>query len=556
MELRDYMRGLRRHWLAIVLITLVGLGTGYAWTLIQTPVYEGSASGLLKTTVAIEGGSTTTISVAEDSAARAKVPTFLDLAQSERVAQGAIDELGLSTTPAAVINRITVTNPTSTSILKVNAQAATPDEASELASAWIGSLAVVADDVLGDGSDGSSAVTVVAYEAAGKPTSPIFPDVNTALVVGGVLGFGFGVAFALVRTVSDRRIRVNDDIEARVGAPVVGTIPVADGLTRESRIVAHAEPNAKGNRFAVSEAFRSLRTNLQFMDVDDPPRTIVVTSPLPGDGKSMVAANIAVALAESGRPVVLVDGDLRRSTVAKTFGLPDGAGLTDVLAGRADLVDVMHRTPVSEHLVVLTAGSVPPNPSEVLGSAKMHTVLNDLAQHAMVIVDAPPLLPVTDSAVLAHQADGAILVVGLGKTTYDLVTKAEDALAKASGRLLGIVLNRAPVKGADASPYYDYRKGYDSSRSRAADDAAATPTASVAPVAPVAETPVAEAGPARPASKKRSASAKSAAPAAAADDADASPPTSADTSGRDFESFIAGIDGTPQSESRRRAGRS
>jgi capsular exopolysaccharide synthesis family protein len=554
MELRDYMRGLRRHWLAIVLITLIGLGTGYAWTLIQTPVYEGSASGLLKTTVAIEGGSTTTISVAEDSAARAKVPTFLDLAQSERVAQGAIDELGLSTTPAAVINRITVTNPTSTSILKVNAQAATPDEASELASAWIGSLAVVADDVLGDGSDGSSAVTVVAYEAAGKPTSPIFPDVNTALVVGGVLGFGFGVAFALVRTVSDRRIRINDDIEARVGAPVVGTIPIADGLIRESRIVARAEPTAKGTQFAVSEAFRSLRTNLQFMDVDDPPRTIVVTSPLPGDGKSMVAANIAVALAESGRPVVLVDGDLRRSTVAKTFGLPDGAGLTDVLAGRADLIDVMHRTPVSEHLVVLTAGSVPPNPSEVLGSAKMRTVLNDLAQHAMVIVDAPPLLPVTDSAVLAHQADGAILVVGLGKTTYDLVTRAEDALAKASGRLLGIVLNRAPLKGADASPYYDYRKGYDGTRSRGGSDATSAEPAAAA--APAAGTPAADAGPARPASKKRSAAAKSAAPAASPGEGDASSPTPADTASQDFESFIAGIDGTPQGEPRRRAGRS
>ncbi|WP_347977712.1 polysaccharide biosynthesis tyrosine autokinase [Microbacterium sp. ProA8] len=547
MELRDYMRGLRRHWLAIVLITAVGLATGYVWTLLQTPVYEGSASGLLKTTTSasLEGLSSTS---AEDSAARAKVATFLDLAQSELVAQGAIDELGLNTTPAAVINRITVSNPTSTSILKVNAQAATPAEASDLSSAWIASLAVVADDVLGDGSDGSSVVTVVAYDAAGQPTRPIFPDVNTAVVVGGVLGFGFGVAFALVRTVSDRRIRINDDIEARVGAPVVGTIPVADGLTRESRIVAHAEPNAKGNRFAVSEAFRSLRTNLQFMDVDDPPRTIVVTSPLPGDGKSMVAANIAVALAESGRPVVLVDGDLRRSTVAKTFGLPDGAGLTDVLAGRADLIDVMHRTPVSGHLVVLTAGSVPPNPSEVLGSAKMRAVLSDLAQHAMVIIDAPPLLPVTDSAVLAHQADGAILVVGLGKTTYDLVTTAEDALAKASGRLLGIVLNRVPLKGADASPYYDYRTGYGGSRSRGGADAAAAASA--------AQTPATEAGPARPASKKRSASAKSAASAASPRDADASTPASADTASQDFASFIAGIDGTPQDEPRRRAGRS
>jgi capsular exopolysaccharide synthesis family protein len=530
MELRDYVRGLRRHWLAIVLITAVGLATGYIWVLLQTPVYEGSASGLLKTTVALEGGSTTTTSVAEDTAARAKVPTFLDLAQSERVAQGAIDDLGLDTTPAAVITRITVSNPTSTSILKVNAQAPTPQEASDLASAWIASLAVIADDVLGDGSAGSSAVTVVAYDAAGKPTTPIFPDVNTSLAIAGVLGLGFGIAFALVRTVSDRRIRVADDIETRVGSPVVGTIPVVDGINRDSRIIATAEPTAKGNRFAVSEAFRSLRTNLQFMDVDDPPRTIVVTSPLPGDGKSMVAANIAVAIAESGRPVVLVDGDLRRSTVAKTFGLPNGAGLTDVLAGRANLIDVLHRTPVSERLIVLTAGSVPPNPSEVLGSAKMRTVLSDLSKHAMVIIDAPPLLPVTDSAVLAHQADGAILVVGLGKTTYDLVTKAQDALAKASGRLLGIVLNRVPLKGVDASPYYDYRKGYETVGAGAPDTAAGDRPGTSGPATspPAGETTL--------------------------DDSPVSTPAA--TPSEDFESFIAGIDAGLQDEPRRRATRS
>jgi capsular exopolysaccharide synthesis family protein len=359
-----------------------------------------------------------------------------------------------------------------------------------------------------------------------------------------VLGLGFGIAFALIRTVSDRRIRIADDIEARTGVSVVGTIPVAEGLTRDSRIIAPADPTAKGNRFAVSESFRSLRTNLQFMDVDDPPRTIVVTSPLPGDGKSMVAANIAVALAESGRPVVLVDGDLRRSTVAKTFGLPGGAGLTDVLAGRAELIDVMHRTPVSEHLVVLTSGSVPPNPSEVLGSARMRTVLSDLAKHAMVIVDAPPLLPVTDSAILAHQTDGAIIVVGLGKTTYDLVAKAQDALAKASGRVLGIVLNRAPLKGADASPYYDYRKGYNPRTPEAAE-----PTGPKEPVwadDPAVNPPAGDNAP----------PAKTAASRPSKADAGSAPASSKDAASDDFESFIAGIDGAVKAEPRRRAGRS
>jgi capsular exopolysaccharide synthesis family protein len=159
--------------------------------------------------------------------------------------------------------------------------------------------------------------------------------------------------------------------------------------------------------------------------------------------------------------VVLVDGDLRRSTVATTMGLPGGAGLSDVLSGRAELAEVLQRTPRSPNLYVLTAGSVPPNPSEVLGSGRMRKLLADLAVHATVIVDAPPLLPVTDGAVLTHQADGAIVVVSLGKTTYDLLEKALDTLQKSNGRALGIVLNKAPLKGADASPYsYEYRREY------------------------------------------------------------------------------------------------
>jgi capsular exopolysaccharide synthesis family protein len=158
--------------------------------------------------------------------------------------------------------------------------------------------------------------------------------------------------------------------------------------------------------------------------------------------------------------VTLVDGDLRRSRVARLLGVSAGAGLSDVLAGRAELGDVLQRTRQSSNLLVLAAGTVPPNPSEVLGSARMKTLLRDLAGSSIVIVDSPPLLPVTDGAVLAHQADGALLVVSHGKTNYDLVEKSLDTLRKARGRALGIVLNKVPLRGADSTPYskYEYRQ--------------------------------------------------------------------------------------------------
>jgi capsular exopolysaccharide synthesis family protein len=459
MELRDYLRGLRRHWIAIFLMTVLGAGAGYGWTLLQTPVYVAGASGYVSST-GVEDLGTSTLG---DSLARSKVPTYLEIAGWRTVAEHTIEELGLNTRPEELVNRIEVSNPDGTTIIKVSAEGSSPEEARALAEAWIDGMKAQVDEVDGDGSPGSAPVTILPGDEASLPFSPSFPDVQTAVLVGGILGLGFGIAFAMIRTVSDRRIRTAEDVESRTGVAVVGTIPIVPGLDGETRFVDSSSSGANGKKsnFAVSEALRALRTNLQFMDVDHPPKTIVVTSPLPGDGKSTVACNLALTLAAAGTTVVLVDGDLRRSMVAKTMGLPGGAGLSDVLAGRATLAEVLQRTPKSNNLLVLAAGSVPPNPSEVLGSERMHTLLGDLTKHATVIIDAPPLLPVTDGAVLTHQADGALVVVTLRKTTFDLLDKALDTLRKARGRPLGIVLNRAPLRGADAAAYsYEYRGDY------------------------------------------------------------------------------------------------
>ena len=461
MELRDYLRGLRRHWVAIVLMTIVGTAAGYGWTLLQTPVYVASASGLVQSTG--QGSDVGTTSLG-DSVARSRVQSYLVIAGWTDVAQGVIDDLGLETTPEALVERIVVTNPPGTVILAVTAEANTAVGAKELAEAWLQSMKTVIDDIEEDGSaTGTAPVTIISRESASVPSQPAFPDVQTALIVGGVLGLGFGVAFAMIRTAADRRIRAAEDVEQKTDVAVVGTIPWVASFDAGNRLVDASASNntGKNGTFAVSEALRALRTNLQFMDVDHPPKTIVVTSPLPGDGKSTIACNLALTLAAAGTTVVLVDGDLRRSMVATTMGLPGGAGLSDVLAGRAALAEVLQRTPKSNNLLVLAAGSVPPNPSEVLGSERMHSLLADLTKHATVIIDAPPLLPVTDGAVLAHQADGALIVVTLGKTTYDLLDKALDTLRKARGRALGVVLNKVPIRGADAATYsYDYRRDY------------------------------------------------------------------------------------------------
>jgi tyrosine-protein kinase len=461
MELREYLRGLRRHWLAIVLMMLVGVGAAFGWYLLQTPVYQATAIGLVQTRhdATSDENQSLVVGPQYDSYAATKVPTYMEMATWKVVAEDVIKDLGLNESPDEVVSRVTIENPPQTTMIRVTATGATPADASALGAAWLNSLSKTIDETEGTGTPPVAPVSMIITPSAVLPDLPVFPDLRTALIVGGVLGLGVGIAFALMRTASDRRIRTADDVESRTGLPVVGTIPLAN--VGDSRMLDATTLSGTGAQFAVAEALRSLRTNLQFMDVDNPPRAIVVTSPVPSDGKSTIACNLAYTLAAGGKAVVLIDGDLRRSTVAKTMGLPGGAGLSDVLSGRAEIADVLQRTPRSENLFVLTAGSTPPNPSEVLGSERMRRLIDDLAQHAMVIIDAPPLLPVTDGAVLAHQTDGALLVISMGRTTYDLLEKSIDTLTKAGGRALGVVLNKAPLKSVDSSAYsYEYRRDY------------------------------------------------------------------------------------------------
>ena len=457
------MHGLRRHWLAVLLITAIGVAVAWGWTLTQKPVYEASASAYIsaaENTESVAPG-------AGNAYARSYVASFLDLATWRSVAESAIDELGLTTTPEELIDDITISNPEDTAILKVQARAGSPDDAVALAGAWVRGMQTTIDQVDGNGTVGSAPMNVFLGDPAAAPTSAVYPDVRTALLIGGVLGLGFGLAFALVRTAFDRRIRPGDAVHEKLGIPVVGMLPLTDGVDADGKGGGKSGgKTGRNERFAYEEALRALRTNLQFMDVDNPPRVIVITSPMPSDGKSLTACELARTLAASGAPVILVDGDLRRSKVAKNMGLPGGAGLTDVLAGRASLHDVLQKAPGTASLLVLTAGSIPPNPSEVLGSTRMRALLEDLSSAAMVIVDAPPLLPVTDGAVLTHQADGALLVVRVGKTTYDLAEKALSSLEQVHGRALGVVLNRVPMRGVDASPYaHAYRYEYASEHS-------------------------------------------------------------------------------------------
>jgi protein-tyrosine kinase len=218
--------------------------------------------------------------------------------------------------------------------------------------------------------------------------------------------------------------------------------------SNKRNLITHFSPRA-----AISEQYRTIRTNIQFSSVDESIRTILVTSSGPEEGKSTTVANLAVVFAQQGKKVLLIDADLRKPTVHYTFQLDNTIGLTNVLTKQTQLEKAAVTTLV-ENLSVLSSGPIPPNPAELLGSKAMEDMLvAALEQFDIVIFDTPPVLAVTDAQILANRCDGTILVVGSGKTQIEPAMKSKELLLSSKGKLLGVVLNR---KNAKDSQYYYY----------------------------------------------------------------------------------------------------
>lgn len=456
MELNDYLRILRAHWLGIVLILAAGIVGAGVWSLLQPRVYTADASGF----VAAQGATDLGTSMVGNQLAQSKVKSYLDIGTWRSVAEFAIQELKLDASPEQLVRQVKVTNPANTVILQVSASASTPESARDLAEVWLRGIVHQVEQIEAS-SAGSAPVTIIPGDSAQLPTGPSSPNTKLNLALGALIGLMLGLGYAVVRDRMDQHVRSAAQVERATGLAVVAGLPMEPSLVNHPELLPVGDARLKHELVPLTEAFRGLRTNLQYMSVDDPPRAIVVTSPLPNDGKSFTAANLALTIAAAGQRVILIDGDLRRPSVAGLFGLPEEVGLTDVLAGRAKPEDVLQPGHPSFALEVLTAGPIPPNPSEILGSERMRHLIAELSEGALVIIDSPPLLPVTDAAVLSTRSDGALLVVSTGRTTYDMLGRSLELLEKAKGKPLGIVLNRVPTSGAGASSYgYQYTGDY------------------------------------------------------------------------------------------------
>lgn len=514
LELRDYLRVVRRRKWVIALVTLAVVGSAVAASLVQTPVYQGKAEVLLqpRSTESLFDPGTGQ----RNDPVRA-VQTEIQVLKSRPVRDLVRKELGSAP-------KVSASPVGQTDVIEVKAESTDPDRAAEIANAYaesyidfrrtqaVDDLLAAAEQIQGKIADiqaqidggGATTTTVrgerpapppadvtrqreqlqaqqalfrqkldelqvdAALKSGGAqlvtpavaPDTPIRPTPVRNAVVALVVGLMLGLGLAFLREHLDDTIRTKEDVErAAGGLPVLVTIPVVAGWKdrRKAVVASLAQPGS-----AAAEAYRSLRTSVQFLGLDRPVRSVQVTSPSASEGKSSTVANLAVALAAAGQRVVAVDCDLRKPRLHAFFGVRNEVGFTSVLLGDAPLSQALQGVDGVEGLQVLASGGPPPNPSELLAGPRAGQVLEALtAQADIVVVDCPPVLPVTDAAILAGRVDLTVMVVTATETHRRRLQQALDTLAQVGAPLVGLVLNAARHEPGYGYPYYRY--GYTAS---------------------------------------------------------------------------------------------
>ncbi|MGY1659602.1 polysaccharide biosynthesis tyrosine autokinase [Geodermatophilus sp. SYSU D00705] len=446
MRLSEYLRVLREQWLIIVLGVLLGTGAATAVWHSTPPQY----TTFLTMYVSAQSSSSADSAYSAGLLSAQRVTSYVELASSERVAAEVVDRLGLDETPGQVASQITASNSPDTVLIYVTVTGTSPDDVTAIANTVGEVVSDLVDDLEAPTvSGGATPVAVRVVEPAALPSSPSSTSLTTALTFGFLAGLAVGVGAAFTRNALDTSVKSPEQLRELVRAPNLGIIGF-DPKVPKRPLTVHEDPQSPR-----SEAFRQLRTNLQFVDVDEPRRVILVTSSLAEEGKTTTLCNLAIAIASTGSRVLVIEADLRRPRAADLLGLERSVGLTSVLVGQVEVDQAIQ--PWSGGLFdVLGSGPLPPNPSELLASKQMKTLLSSLRdRYDVVLIDAPPLLPVTDAAALAPATDGVLLVCRHQRTATTQVATAAQALEAVSAHVIGTVLTMVPRRGPHAYAQYN-----------------------------------------------------------------------------------------------------
>ncbi len=443
MDLRDYLRAARRRWWLVGSVMIAALGLAGALIALSVPQYATTMT--LFVTTPSQGGVTDSYQGGLFSMQRVK--SYAQVLTGDRLARDVAADPDIGLSPAAVQSMVTARAVPDTVLLGVTVMDSDAGRSERVANSLAKHFATLVESLETPVAGGKPAIKVDVVAGPILDPEPVSPRPVRMLTLAALVGLLIGAGLAILREMLDVTIKTAETLGSVTEAPVLAVIPF-DTSARQIPLVMAGDPHS-----ARAEAIRHLRTNLQFVDVDRPVKAIVITSSVPDEGKSTTAVNLAIAFAEMGRRVVLIEADLRRPRMAEYLGIEGAVGLSNVLAGQVAVADVLQPWGHG-YLQVLASGFIPPNPSELLGSRNMSALLTRLrTDFDIILIDTPPLLPVTDAAVVATHADGAVLVARSGKTATTRVRTALASLRAVDSQILGCVLNMQPTKG-NVDHYY------------------------------------------------------------------------------------------------------
>jgi capsular exopolysaccharide synthesis family protein len=465
MNFKDYLTIARERWIIVFLGVALGLGLGGAVAFVSTPQYAATTKFFVSSRDSNDLNQAFQGSLLSEQ----KIKSYVELASDRRIREQVSSQLGYAV-PASAIK---ATAKPDTVLMSITATDPSPRRAQAIANLAATALSeLIAEVEKPETAGGEAPVVARQIQEAPLPIAPVSPRQKTALGVGFFLGLLSGMGMALLRHSLDRTVKSPDALAELVQAPVLGATQW-DPNIKSRPLIVHDQP-----RSPMAEAFRQLRTNLDYVDLDHTNKLLCVTSALPHEGKTTTACNLAIALAQAGNRVLLIEADLRRPKAASYMGMENAVGLTTVLTGQVPL-DVAIQPWGGGLLDFLGAGALPPNPSELLASVQMANVLVELnRRYDVVVMDAAPTLPVADAVALAAHCHGVLFVSRHGWVRQEQVKAAVENLRRVSVPIFGVVLSMAPR--AKAGGGYTYQYGY----RYTADRVKQSPHVAVAPVAP------------------------------------------------------------------------